>query len=201
MGLRPTNSDEHPRDCGSVYLARNGRGRNRSGCVEAVREFDPGRAFGTDPCDITLPEKEGPKHVGVRNPNLSRVLPLPRRKGSNDIPSSRNRGSQESMDGGGDRCGSRRDGVHRAILETNLVGSGAALPPTASGASALPSRAEWPPARLRRCATTHPAAAGRGIDLELRAGFGTAWLADHHPRPGATGAGSSAAAESAGSSA
>jgi hypothetical protein len=45
MGLRPTDGDENPCECDSVDLARNGRGRDRSGCVEAVREFDPGRAF------------------------------------------------------------------------------------------------------------------------------------------------------------
>jgi len=44
MGLRPTQCNENPGDCDSVDCGEDGRGRNRSGSVEAVREFDPGRA-------------------------------------------------------------------------------------------------------------------------------------------------------------
>ena len=46
MGLRPTNSDENERVFAIVWRETwSGRGRDRSGEVEAVREFDPDRAL------------------------------------------------------------------------------------------------------------------------------------------------------------
>ena len=44
MGLRPTEGDENGTASGGrLILARNGRGRFRSGEVETAKEFDPGR--------------------------------------------------------------------------------------------------------------------------------------------------------------
>ena len=57
MGLRPTKGDETR--CEEWYAGQNpgnGRGRNRSGDVETVRECDPERAFG--PINVTSPSRE-----------------------------------------------------------------------------------------------------------------------------------------------
>lgn len=45
MGLRPTEGDENGLDRDTISATGNGRGRDRSGEVEAVRESDPDRAF------------------------------------------------------------------------------------------------------------------------------------------------------------
>jgi hypothetical protein len=46
MGLRPTEPDENELRAGVGWqTAWNGRGRARSGAVEAVRESDPERVF------------------------------------------------------------------------------------------------------------------------------------------------------------
>ncbi len=45
MGLRPTKGDENGLDHGTILVAGNGRGRFRSGQVEAVRETDPERVY------------------------------------------------------------------------------------------------------------------------------------------------------------
>jgi hypothetical protein len=46
MGLRPIKVDEKSAaNGGRLDRTRNGRGHNRSGFVEAVKEFDPERAF------------------------------------------------------------------------------------------------------------------------------------------------------------
>ena len=45
MGLRPTKVDENGASRRYDCNREDGRGRNRSGDVEAVGEFDPGRAY------------------------------------------------------------------------------------------------------------------------------------------------------------
>ena len=46
MALRATKSNENGRERATIGPAESGRGRFRSGEVEAVRESDPDRAFG-----------------------------------------------------------------------------------------------------------------------------------------------------------
>jgi len=43
MALRATNGDENGFEWSTIVIAGDGRGRNRSGDVEAATEFDPGR--------------------------------------------------------------------------------------------------------------------------------------------------------------
>jgi hypothetical protein len=45
MGLRPTKVDENGASRRYDCTREDGRGRNRSGDVEAVGEFDPGRVY------------------------------------------------------------------------------------------------------------------------------------------------------------
>jgi hypothetical protein len=56
MGLRPTEVDENGAE-EKMTKERNGRGQNRSGDVEAVREFGPGRVF--EPILATFPVRRG----------------------------------------------------------------------------------------------------------------------------------------------
>jgi hypothetical protein len=44
---------------GSIYSLGNGRGRNRSGYIEAVSEFDPDRAFEPIFADVAFPLRHG----------------------------------------------------------------------------------------------------------------------------------------------
>jgi len=43
MALRATKGDENGFEWSTIVIAGDGRGRNRSGDVEAATEFDPGR--------------------------------------------------------------------------------------------------------------------------------------------------------------
>jgi len=45
MALRATNGDENGFEWSTIVIAGDGRGRNRSGDVEAATEFDPGRVW------------------------------------------------------------------------------------------------------------------------------------------------------------
>ena len=53
MALRATKFNENGLETRYGFLVRSGRGRNRSGDVEAVTESDPDRAFG--PMIVTRP--------------------------------------------------------------------------------------------------------------------------------------------------
>ena len=79
MGLCPTSGYEKLCDWIIVSTARISRGRYRSGCVEAEREYDPERVF------VQLNAKAFPagrhKGEGVRNKVFARSTD-PRRKGT-----------------------------------------------------------------------------------------------------------------------
>src|SRR6266446_6188771 len=45
MALRATKGDENGCEWSTIVIAGDGRGRNRSGDVEAATEFDPGRVW------------------------------------------------------------------------------------------------------------------------------------------------------------
>jgi hypothetical protein len=59
MCLRPTKGDEKGGECDIISPARNGRGRYRSGEVEAARESDPERVFLDQSVCVDRPRRKG----------------------------------------------------------------------------------------------------------------------------------------------
>src|SRR5437667_1475750 len=101
----------------------------------------------------------------------------------------------------GAQSGRGSDGIHGAIVEAAVAGSGAAFPEITFGAGPLQQGAERTEERLWRRETADAADGGRGVDLEFRAGCRAAYLAYDNAQQAATGARSCAIAESTGSSA
>src|ERR1035438_6384510 len=69
---------------------------------------------------------------------------------------------------------SSSNGIDGAVLETDLAGTGAAFSEAASGAGAIQPSTAWAQARFQRRQTPGTPATGRRVELELRAGPGTA---------------------------